>query len=190
MGPRARRNTRQRQGRPGSQGCCDNRQAKERARQDFEEYWAQNMPKRYADLEILFEGCDGADSDTGLSSIERKLLRFTLGKLYASRTGHGDFKDYHLRCNHEDAECHCQCSSPKSPDRNLTNPFSADIQESYARFWKEFDQTAAVSCERTIEEALHEGRKIGDLNYGMLTGSLHLVSGALYLFRESQFLTP
>ncbi|EGE80131.2 hypothetical protein, variant 2 [Blastomyces dermatitidis ATCC 18188] len=72
MGPRARRNTRQRQGRPGSQGCCDNRQAKERARQDFEEYWAQNMPKRYADLEILFEGCDGADSDTGLLGLSTR----------------------------------------------------------------------------------------------------------------------
>ena len=82
------------------------RQAKERAAQDFKEYWSQNIPKRYAELEIPLQK----------TPLEMKLPRFTLGKLYASRTGHGDFKEYHTRCNHEDAECHCQCGHQKNPE--------------------------------------------------------------------------
>lgn len=72
-------------------------------------------------------------------------------------------------------------------DRNLGNRFSPELQKSYADFWEEFDRTATVSCERTIEEALHQARKIGDENNGMqalLTGSLHLISGALSLLES------
>ncbi|EDN08134.1 hypothetical protein HCAG_04644 [Histoplasma mississippiense (nom. inval.)] len=73
-------------------------------------------------------------------------------------------------------------------DRNLGNRFSPELQKSYADFWEEFDRTATVSCERTIEEALHQARKIGDENNGMqalLTGSLHLISGALSLLESA-----
>ncbi|OJD26416.1 hypothetical protein ACJ73_02207 [Blastomyces percursus] len=72
-------------------------------------------------------------------------------------------------------------------DRNLGNRFSPELQKSYADFWEGFDRTASISCERTIEEALHRARKIGDENNGMqalLTGSLHLISGALYLLES------
>ncbi|QSS66628.1 hypothetical protein I7I51_02817 [Histoplasma capsulatum] len=69
----------------------------------------------------------------------------------------------------------------------IGNRFSPELQKSYADFWEEFDRTATVSCERTIEEALHQARKIGDENNGMqalLTGSLHLISGALSLLES------
>jgi hypothetical protein len=80
------------------------RQMKEQFIQAFQEYWAKNMPKRYAELEIPLQR----------PLLEMKLPRFTLGKLYAARLGHGDFADYHARLNHEDAECHCQCGALKS----------------------------------------------------------------------------
>jgi folylpolyglutamate synthase len=72
-------------------------------------------------------------------------------------------------------------------DRNLKNRFSAEVQERYAEAWKKFDPTATISREQTIEGALHLAREIGDQNKGMqalVTGSLHLVSGALYLLES------
>ena len=71
-----------------------------------------------------------------------------------------------------------------SPDRNLKNRFSPEVQEHYAKVWNNIDHKATVSRERTIEGALHRAKEIGDQNDGMqtlVTGSLHLVSGALYL---------
>ncbi len=71
-----------------------------------------------------------------------------------------------------------------SADRNLKNRFSPETQERYAQVWKNMDHRATISRMRTIEEALHRAREIGDQNDGMqtlVTGSLHLVSGALYL---------
>ena len=71
-----------------------------------------------------------------------------------------------------------------SADRNLNNRFSPETQERYAQAWKNMDHRATISRERTIEGALHRAKEIGDQNDGMqtlITGSLHLVSGALYL---------
>ncbi|KAL1952887.1 hypothetical protein VTO42DRAFT_4057 [Malbranchea cinnamomea] len=50
------------------------------------------------------------------SSIEKKLPRFILEKLYTSRTGHGDFADYHTRLNHTDVELHCLCGHRKTAE--------------------------------------------------------------------------
>ncbi|KAL1952609.1 hypothetical protein VTO42DRAFT_4689 [Malbranchea cinnamomea] len=82
------------------------RQIEEQAMQAFKEYWAQNSPRRYIELEIPLQK----------ASTEMKLPRFTLGKLYAACTGHGDFAEYHTHWQHEDAECHCRCGSHKSPE--------------------------------------------------------------------------
>ncbi|KAL1953292.1 hypothetical protein VTO42DRAFT_3037 [Malbranchea cinnamomea] len=82
------------------------RQVKEQATQAFQDYWVQNVPKRYTDLEIPLQK----------ASIEKKLPRFTLRKLYASHTGHGDFADYHIRLSHTDAELHCLCRHRKTPE--------------------------------------------------------------------------
>ena len=75
-----------------------------------------------------------------------------------------------------------------SADRNLKNRFSPEVQERYAKVWKNIDHKATVSRERTIEGALHRAKEIGDQNDGMqtlVTGSLHLVSGALYLLEPA-----
>ncbi len=75
-----------------------------------------------------------------------------------------------------------------SADRNLKNRFSPEVQERYAKVWKNIDHKAMVSRERTIEGALHRAKEIGDQNDGMqtlVTGSLHLVSGALYLLEPA-----
>lgn len=74
-------------------------------------------------------------------------------------------------------------------DRNLKGRFSPKIQDQYASFWGALDPGATILCERTIEEALDQARKIGDQNNGMqalITGSLHLVSGALCLLEPEQ----
>ena len=56
----------------------------------------------------------------GLSALQKplelNLPRFTLGKLYASRSGHGDFAEYHKRFKHVDAEGMCQCGRNKTPE--------------------------------------------------------------------------
>lgn len=55
-------------------------------------------------------------------------------------------------------------------------------------FWKKIDRDAVVLCTPTIDEALKKAREIGD-QYGsmrtLVTGSLHLVSGALYLLNKA-----
>lgn len=66
----------------------------------------------------------------------------------------------------------------------MKKPFPAGLQERYAKTWRHLDSTATVLCEQTIESALDLAREIGDQNSGMqalVTGSLHLVSGALCL---------
>lgn len=79
-----------------------------------------------------------------------------------------------------------------SLDRNLTNRFSHAIQEKYAEFWRQFDPTTLISAERTIEEALDRARRIGDEQGGMqvlITGSLHLASGALFVLESTSALS-
>ena len=70
-------------------------------------------------------------------------------------------------------------------DRNLQNRhFSLDTQDEYAKVWNNLDPETEVVLTQTIEGALHKARSIGDQNQGMqtlITGSLHLVSGALCL---------
>ena len=71
-----------------------------------------------------------------------------------------------------------------SADRNLKHRFVPEIQEHYAEIWKSLDPEAKISSERTIEDALDRARKVGDPNnniQALITGSLHLVSGALCL---------
>lgn len=43
------------------------------------------------------------------------LSRATLGRVIASRSGHGDFADYHSRFNHSDAHLLCSCGARKAP---------------------------------------------------------------------------
>lgn len=56
----------------------------------------------------------------------------------------------------------------------------------YSLFWKEQDSNAAVSIEPTIEGAVKLADRIGAQHGSMqafVTGSLHLVGGALNILR-------
>jgi hypothetical protein len=78
-----------------------------------------------------------------------------------------------------------------SADRNLKSRFLPEVQERYAEAWEKFDPTATISRERTIEGALHRAREIGDQSNGiqaLITGSLHLVSGALCLLESDHLI--
>lgn len=44
------------------------------------------------------------------------LSRYSISKLIAARSGHGDFAAYHIRFKHEDASIHCACGEHKSPE--------------------------------------------------------------------------
>ncbi|KAI0995789.1 hypothetical protein K3495_g12391 [Podosphaera aphanis] len=46
---------------------------------------------------------------------ELELPRSTLGRILATRTGHGDFADYHDRFRHPEANMNCLCGHRKSP---------------------------------------------------------------------------
>ena len=46
---------------------------------------------------------------------ELNLPRHLLGRILASRTGRGDFADYHERFHHEDAHLLCRCGKRKAP---------------------------------------------------------------------------
>jgi ribonuclease HI len=82
------------------------RQAKSHKTKEFAKMWRTEAPTRYKELKIPLKNYPP----------ELALPRYTLGKLYAARSGHGDFADYHERFNHEDAEIHCSCNRRKTPE--------------------------------------------------------------------------
>ena len=82
-----------------------NRAVKESKVTAFQVYRESNAPQRYKDLGIR-------------AAKKPPEFRLTLGKLYASRSGHGDFAEYHRRLDHGDAETSCQCGRQKAPDRS------------------------------------------------------------------------
>ena len=58
------------------------------------------------------------------------------------------------------------------------------MQAKHVKFWQELDSEVDVISERTIEGALNSAKSIGDRGHGvqiLITGSLHLVGGALSL---------
>ncbi|KAF9882760.1 hypothetical protein FE257_005308 [Aspergillus nanangensis] len=73
-------------------------------------------------------------------------------------------------------------------DKNLKEPETPfpDYRTIYSSLWNEIDPQAAVSSESTIEGAIKAALEIGHRNGGMqvlVTGSLHLVGGALNILR-------
>lgn len=61
-----------------------------------------------------------------------------------------------------------------------------DSTRIYTNIWRNADPDATIECTQAIEEALSLARRIGEQNHGMqtlITGSLHLVGGALNLLR-------
>ena len=72
----------------------------------MDKLWKTVAPQHYRDLGIDFSPCRPK---------ELSLPRATLGRILASRSGHGDFADYHERFNHDDAFLLCQCGARKAP---------------------------------------------------------------------------
>jgi folylpolyglutamate synthase len=67
-------------------------------------------------------------------------------------------------------------------DRNLKARSSVEKLGAYARAWRAYKPRSTVYFEETIEGALDRARIIGrttQLAHVLITGSLHLVSGAL-----------
>lgn len=73
------------------------------------------------------------------------------------------------------------CKAYSIKDRNMTNRYKRAIHDLYAETWKSLDSTTEISQERTIEDALDRAKKISTENgiQALVTGSIHLVSGAL-----------
>ncbi|KAJ5535390.1 folylpolyglutamate synthase [Penicillium freii] len=73
-------------------------------------------------------------------------------------------------------------------DKTIKEPETPfpDLCATYASLWKDFDNQAVVASEPTIEAALNLAKRIGAQEGGVqvfVTGSLHLVGGALNLLR-------
>ncbi len=69
------------------------------------EWWKSTAHERYRLLSI---------DTASVPSKELQLPRKLLGRIIAARSNHGDFKDYHERFNHTEAELYCSCGAPKS----------------------------------------------------------------------------
>jgi len=77
------------------------------SRDAFNDWWEANRPATYANL--------GLRATLGPTNEIKELGREELHYLLAARTGDGDFKKYHDRFKHADAENRCICGSFKSP---------------------------------------------------------------------------
>ena len=70
------------------------------------EWWATSAHENYQLLSI---------TTAPVPPQELRLPRKELGRIIAARSNHGDFKDYHERFDHTDAQLHCSCGLPKTP---------------------------------------------------------------------------
>lgn len=64
-----------------------------------------------------------------------------------------------------------------------------EYQKRYTEAWSSISPSTTIFCEQTIEGALGVARRIGGQESGvhvLVTGSLHLVSGALCLLEPSE----
>ncbi|CCU81781.1 reverse transcriptase, putative [Blumeria hordei DH14] len=72
----------------------------------MKDYWDRHAPVSYIELVINSYSRD---------SKELSLARPFLSRLYAVRSGHGDFAEYYRLFNHEGANLHCGCGQLKAP---------------------------------------------------------------------------
>ena len=91
------------------------RQSKAQATAAANKLWLAVLPRSYHDLGI---------STAPRRPWELQLPRPVLGRLLASRTGHGDFADYHERFQHADAYLFCRCGGRKAPLHFLFCPIA------------------------------------------------------------------
>lgn len=84
--------------------------AKEKIDTEISDYWSLHASNSYRALGIDgFERCPG----------ELKLPRSLVAHIYAARSGHGDFANYHERFHHWNALNTCSCGSPKSSNHMI-----------------------------------------------------------------------
>ncbi|KAK4073573.1 hypothetical protein Purlil1_12997 [Purpureocillium lilacinum] len=82
------------------------RTARQQSRDAFEAWWDASAPDQYKPLHLKpTTGCPP----------ELELPRPLLHHLLAARSRHGDFADYHVRFNHDDARLTCSCGRRKEP---------------------------------------------------------------------------
>ncbi|KAF5004471.1 hypothetical protein FDECE_9037 [Fusarium decemcellulare] len=81
------------------------RTAKAMSRDEFSNWWTNNMPEAYIPLGLKAD----LRCPKGLT-----LPRSTLYHLLAARTHHGDFANYHERFNHADSANNCTCGRRKN----------------------------------------------------------------------------
>lgn len=72
----------------------------------LDNWWNKACPFRYKDLELQMRL---------RKPPELNLPRRLLHALIASRTGHGNFAEYHRRFHHEDANLECACGKETNP---------------------------------------------------------------------------
>ncbi|OAQ60081.1 reverse transcriptase [Purpureocillium lilacinum] len=81
--------------------------ARQQSRDAFEAWWDASAPDQYKPLHLKpTTGCPP----------ELKLPRPLLHHLLAARSRHGDFADYHVRFNHDDARLSCSCDPAATSD--------------------------------------------------------------------------
>jgi ribonuclease HI len=89
--------------------ACAQRLSKLRYKRSAAEYWSEKCPTQYKRLDLSFS--------TSRIPMELTFPRPILGYLLAARSGHGDFRAYHERFNHEDATICCHhCNQDSSLD--------------------------------------------------------------------------
>ena len=91
------------------------RQPRAKATAAAHKLWLAVLPLTYRDLCI---------STAPRRPGELQLPRALLGRLLAARTGHGDFADYHIRFQHDDAYLLCRCGARKAPFHFLFCPIA------------------------------------------------------------------
>jgi hypothetical protein len=99
------------------------RRNKKRQLQAFSKWWFLTAPSSYKEL--------GLKINLPFPK-ELSLSRFTLGKLYSNRSGHGDFKAYYERFDHPDTDPNCSCGRPKAPGHF----FNCSLGAKALRLWK------------------------------------------------------
>lgn len=69
---------------------------------------------------------------------------------------------------------------------------SLSVQKAYASIWKTLDKDSEVTTKASIEDAMNFAQNIGaaDGMQTLITGSPHLVGGALYYIQRTNSETP